>query len=568
MRERMNRRGGKGHALNFHFSIISFMTTRFLLTLYFILLGSLFQLYGQNHISNFESVSPNLKGEGFIIPNTHTFQVLFREGDNYFNSEQIVPGNNDFTGYVPIEGSNEKGYLSVNHEIALGNVSIANIAFDRSTNLWIVEDLQPLIINAADVNATSANCSGTVTDWNTVISCEETTVAIDVNDDGYIDLGWCFELDPATRQILDYGTGKQQKLWALGNMKHENVVIHPDHKTVYFGEDGNTSCIYKFVADEAQNLTKGTLYTLMLDDNLVAGEPQGSTGTWIQVPNEKQEDLNDTYNIAAELGGTYFNYVEDVEIHPTTNQIYFASKRNDRVYRFTDDGETISDFETYVGGTSYSFKVGSFTVEEEWGVGNDNLAFDNQGNLWVFQDGSKDFIWVVNHDHTPEDPNVRIFATLPNGSEPTGITFSPDNRFMFMSIQHPHDDNEEMQEDASGEMVLFNKATTVVVALKEHLGPEAFAVGSPEILFEQSPQIQPNPISDYLQVSFNLNYSQQLSISLHDVTGKQVSLLSQQVYNPGNQQLNLSVNEVPDGIYFLQMQSEKGIWTEKIVIQK
>ena len=27
--------------------------------------------------------------------------------------------------------------------------------------------------------------------------------------------------------------------------------------------------------------------------------------------------------------------------------------------------------------------------------GNDNLAFDGEGNLWVLQDGGHDYIWVV-----------------------------------------------------------------------------------------------------------------------------------------------------------------------------
>lgn len=518
-------------------------------------------------IADFSSINPALRNDTLILPADYHFQVLFQEGDTYFNSSDKIPGNNDFTGYVPIEGSSENGYLSVNHERPIGSVSMADIHFDTNNYLWVVDDLQPVDINQDDISITSANCSGTVTSWGTVISCEEATADLDINEDGHLDTGWCFEIDPATRAVRDYGTGKQQKLWEMGNMKHENVTIHPDDKTVYFGEDGNTSCVYKFVADEAQDLTTGTLYTLQLDDPLVGGAPSGTTGTWIQVPNKTQEDQNATYTIAAELGGTYFNWVEDVEIHPFTEEVYFASKKNDRVYRFTDDGETVSNFETFVGGTSYTMQVGSLTVEEDWGTGNDNLAFDNEGNLWVLQDGSNDYIWVVGKEHTQADPDVRIFASIPDGSEPTGITFSPDNRFLFMSIQHPSSGNNTPQIDAAGNAITFDESTTLVIAQRQHLGANAFVTGLENIAFDQAPTVYPNPINKQFQLSFSLQQSEHLTLSIHNIAGQQVQAISSQLFSSGSHQLNIPI-DLATGIYFLKMEGKSGSWNQKIVVQK
>lgn len=51
--------------------------------------------------------------------------------------------------------------------------------------------------------------------------------------------------------------------------------------------------------------------------------------------------------------------------------------------------------ETYVVNTSYDIEHENGTTSANWGYGNDNLAFDGDGNLWVFQDGGNNYIWLV-----------------------------------------------------------------------------------------------------------------------------------------------------------------------------
>ena len=78
---------------------------------------------------------------------------------------------------------------------------------------------------------------------------------------------------------------------------------------------------------------------------------------------------------------------------------------------------------------------------------------------------------MVRNGHSQANPNVELFGIVPTGSEPTGITFSPDNRFLFMSIQHPSNGNAvTTQTDAANIKVAFDKSTTIVIALKENLG--------------------------------------------------------------------------------------------------
>jgi PKD repeat protein len=194
------------------------------------------------------------------------------------------------------------------------------------------------------------------------------------------------------------------------------------------------------------------------------------TATWVQVPNTTPSDRNNLAAVAGTLGGTDFNGVEDCEIDPITGMIYFTSKGKNRVYRFKDNGTTISDFETFVGGMSYPIE-GITGEPEPWGDGNDNLTFDDKGNLWMLQDGGKNYIWVVRPDHTQSNPKVLIHSSMPAGSEPTGLTFTPDYKYGFYSVQHPSGSN-AAQTDATFGQVTFNASASVIFSLQENLGAQ------------------------------------------------------------------------------------------------
>ncbi|MFN0013110.1 MAG: alkaline phosphatase PhoX, partial [Saprospiraceae bacterium] len=362
------------------------------------------------HIACFTSLIPREQNEVMEIPSsTHAFQFIHFSGTPYTLGGGNTPGSFDFTGYVPANGNNSRGgHLSINHEIGglNGGVSILDISYANATGLWKVDTSGAVDFNV--VAKTQQNCSGTVTPWGTVITCEEDAPSSgDANGDGYIDIGWNVEIDPLTRKVRDYGNGPA-KLWAMGRMEHENVVVANDRKTVYQGEDNSTGAIYKFIADTPENLSSGKLYVLKLNQPLVNGEPTGTTGTWVLVPNTTVQERN-TVKQFADANGTTFNGIEDVEINPLTGDIYFAVKGFGRTYSFKDNGTTLSNFKTFVGGKAYRVTIGNEVVTEDWGAGNDNLTFDERGNLWVLQDGGNNYVWVVRPDHTQVAPKVEIF---------------------------------------------------------------------------------------------------------------------------------------------------------------
>jgi len=526
------------------------------------------------HISCFTSVSPvGPRPTGLVIPSTHRFQKIIEQGDGYTTTVPGVPfanipGNNDFTAFVGTNGSSTEGVICVNHETTPGGVTLVDARYDANTKLWTIDNTQPVNFYDTDLVTTSRNCSGGITPWGTILTCEETFVAGDANSDGYLDLGWIIEIDPLTKQVKQYGNNKKEKLWAMGRMSHENAAPHPDATRVYYAEDGGTSCVYKFVADQPGNLYSGKLYVLKLDNPLQSGAPNGTTATWVLVPNTTQSERNNTNSIAASLGGTAFNGPEDVEYNPTDDLVYFTSKGNNRVYRFKDDGATISNFEVFVGNAAYIINYGTGTATESWGSGNDNLTVDDRGNLWVLQDGSNDHIWMVTPNHTQLNPDVLLFARTPAGSEPCGLHMTPDFRFGFLSIQSPSASNAAtFQIDAKGDTLRFSRSTSVIIGRQEVLGGTVNLVDVPESTLDVA--VAPNPNNGNFTVSFELDEAAEFQGNLVDVQGRLVQQFNNTL-SAGTHRIDLQLEAygISDGVYFLMLNAGGRMTTKRIVVQR
>jgi secreted PhoX family phosphatase len=511
-------------------------------------------------IACFTSIAPTIQTDSFIIPSSHCFQVLAQNGDEYANGG-VFPENFDFTCFVPINGSSSEGIITLNHENNVaGGMSVMDAQYDTSSHLWNIENAGP--VDFSSIVKTERNCSGGLTPWGTVLMGEEVRGLVDSNSDGYKDVGWLVEVNPFTRQVMEYGNAGQQKLWAMGRMLHENAAVsYEDNRTVYYGEDDSLGCVYKFIADQAGNLSEGVLFVLKLDSMLQSGDPTNTNGSWLPIGNSTQSERNNIHQTAYDLGATPFYGIEDVEIGPD-GFIYFASKGHGRIYRFIDNDTTISQFETYVGGRNYEILTQDSSYNEPWGIGNDNLAFDGEGSLWVLQDGSKDLIWVVKTGHTQENPLVEIFASTPKGSEPTGITFSPDKKYLFMSVQHP-DSTNILQQDASGNFVQFNKSSMIVIARKEFLGN-----ASPLSLVNQEKKdvqirIFPNPFSEEINITYSGNIHQNVLLEIVDIIGKVV--YHQQLELSSDVKQTIFSKSLLDGVYWIRINGPLINFNSKII---
>ena len=441
-----------------------------------------FKAEGQD-INTFTTLQDGTQTQLLQIPSSHSFQVLGREGTTYNNSSSTFADKFDFTAYIPKSGSSKNGYLGINHENPTGSVSMMDIAFNSSSGFWEISNSDT--VDFSKVEGTGFNCSGAVTAWGTLITCEE-VVGLSNGSHGYKNTGFCVEIDPATKKVIDQPGGLVggDKLWALGNFKHENVAIHPNGRTVYMGNDnGDKGYIFKFIATTANDLSAGTLYALK-------GNPDGITGNWVEVSNTTQSHQNTTETRAGAAGATHFGGgIEDLEIQPGTNKIYYAQKGGENktpsyIGYFEDN--SLLDISTSVTPTiyagynaTYDLTVNSTAASRAWGQGADNLVFDSQGNLFAAMDdqiNNNNVIWWIGKNHTPANPDIKLFAVVPIGAEPTGMTITPDDQYMFMSVMHPSASNSTTQTDATGTSYDFSKDAAIVISRSENLGATATPV--------------------------------------------------------------------------------------------
>jgi hypothetical protein len=69
-------------------------------------------------------------------------------------------------------------------------------------------------------------------------------------------------------------------------------------------------------------------------------------------------------------------------------------------------------------------------------------------------------------------------------------------------------------------------------------------------------QNYPNPFNYSTNISFSLNYQQQIQLYIYDVTGRIVTELIDDTLLPGNHSILWNAEALSSGIYFLQLQSE------------
>jgi secreted PhoX family phosphatase len=94
------------------------------------------------------------------------------------------------------------------------------------------------------------------------------------------------------------------------------------------------------------------------------------------------------------------------------------------------------------------------TSENGWLSCPDNIAFDGKGRIWIVTDGapstSKVADGVYAADTTGEGKALtRLFYRAPTGAEVCGPVFTPDDRTLFIAVQHPGEDEDSTFERPS-----------------------------------------------------------------------------------------------------------------------
>ena len=81
-------------------------------------------------------------------------------------------------------------------------------------------------------------------------------------------------------------------------------------------------------------------------------------------------------------------------------------------------------------------------------------------------------------------------------------------------------------------------------------------------------QVFPNPAKNQCNVMFNFNSSSEISISLIDISGKVIKSIDKQKYQSGKQTVEINLDNIPEGIYFVKLFNGNNTYRQKLVISK
>jgi uncharacterized protein len=248
---------------------------------------------------------------------------------------------------------------------------------------------------------------------------------------------------------------------------------------VYSGDDQDGDYLYKYVSSapwrrlRAQGkspLDHGTLYVARFDDD--------GTGHWLPLQFgtgpltaangwQDQADVLLRTRLAADaVGATPLDRPEWVAVHPN-NDVYVTltngtsgptpvNPRDPNPYghiiRWREQGgdntATTFAWDIFIlaGDPAYDPSV---QLDEEDIFGSpDGLWFDPDGRLWIQTDisnssqnlASRGYDRIANNQMLAADPttrDIRRFLVGPRGCEITGVITTPDQRTMFINVQHP-----------------------------------------------------------------------------------------------------------------------------------
>ena len=451
-----------------------------------------------------------------ILDNGLDYQVLISWDDAITESEKFG-FNNDYIAFVPNANNPDEGILWVNHEylqeffvsgfndedrskktkaeveVEMDSVGgsliyiqknaegkwelVPNHQYNRriTAKTEIPFEWDEPIAGSTSGIGTFANCSGGITPWGTILTCEEnydmyygetdhsnpkkpTRTPSYYGWEQHYDYppehyGWVVEVNPET--------GAAKKLIALGRCAHECATMYETKDgrlVVYSGDDSNDECLYKFISDRPKNLKDGKLY--------VANTEKGE---WVSLVYSEQPILQENFSSQTEVlirlreaaklvGGTPLNRPEDIEIDPLTGHVLVALTNNKPKGDFLGEILKIEESDNE-NKTSLTFKASTYLAggEDTGFACPDNMAFDPKGNLWFTSDISGS---SINKDPYIPFGNNGLFlvpswgenkgkvlqiASAPVDAELTGPFFSPDGSTLFLSVQHPGERSKDLE---------------------------------------------------------------------------------------------------------------------------
>lgn len=300
--------------------------------------------------------------------------------------------------------------------------------------------------------------------------------------------GWVVEIDPYDP------TWTPKKRTALGRCRHEAATTHVTKSgkvVMYTGDDARFEYVYKFVSAKSYNPSDRKANRDLMDEGVlyVAKFNDDGSGEWLRLvhgegPLTSANGFNDqgdvvvNVRIAADLlGATKMDRPEDIEVNPVNEKVYVVCTNNIERGREGKAGQDAMNprnenrhghiIEMIEAGNDHAAETFAWEMFLVCGDPKDpstyyagfpkdsvspvscpdNIAFDNDGNLWIATDGMdnalkiNDGVFAVPTEG-PERGKLTQFMSSVPGAEVCGPDMTPDNTTLFLAIQHPGEGGE------------------------------------------------------------------------------------------------------------------------------
>ena len=329
-----------------------------------------------------------------------------------FTEPGVFPGQPDLITVFPQPDGGTVLYIS--HEIeeadgAVGHASLSRIALGPDGH----------VIQSGTVAKGQRNlCSGTVTPWGTVLTCEEYPRS------GMMAEGYVWEFDP--------NMGGITRLDALGRFSHESAAFDQAGRC-YLTEDSEPGHLFRFTPNPLGQLHTGILEVL-----------DARNRRWVRIrepqkANREAKDLGASAALPRPEG-----------IHPWPGGGFAVALTGEegtrdklgRVVRLNPDRAELTDV---IRGDPSTL------------IQPDNLRFRPGGWMYICEDRFPSYLSAYGPNRvlaaTPDGKVIKVLATIPQG-EPAGIIFHPDGKRCYLNIQ---DETESLTLEITGPFADWEK---------------------------------------------------------------------------------------------------------------
>ena len=341
----------------------------------------------------------------------------------------------------------------------------------------------------------------------------------------------------------------------------EDSWVYESCELVVFLQDNNTHEILQGFKMQLSDFGPANDYDVALTDlrNIPEGNCSGSVAPSVSIRNNSeialtQADIN--YSVNGEDLSTFewtgnLGYLETADVD--LPEIEFVSQDNNTVTVYTASPNGVED----------EFPKND-TLVQDFEMA---MSVEQTVNLMVrMDDNPEDISWEVINSY---DEIIYSGDSYTVPGENINETFELDAFECYsFAIYDAAGDGLE----TPGFFILFFGSSSIIIEGSDFgsMRSTEFTtgyVGTDEEISSNDLTVFPNPFSYKTNISFSLNYNQDVEVAVYSVMGEKVKTFDMGVLSQGSQVIELDGSELAKGVYFITLRINEKLITKKIIIE-